>query len=153
MKFEILKEIVDEAKEPEPENQDDEEKSDPGKMHLENESVAEPASGLNCFRGIFGMLAEFCAEGLDVGVDGAVHSGAGIVPGFFEKLVTGKDSAGFFEESGKELVFVRGEVEEVAAAGNTHRVGGMMEESGGCFGLLRPAASENSADTGHGGAG
>lgn len=104
------------------------------------------------FGGVFGVEAEFGAEGFYVGVDGAVHGGAGVFPGLFEELLAGEDAAGLPEEDGEEFVFVRGEVERVAAAGDAHGGGLVVEEGRGRLGYAL-ATAEDGADAGHDGAG
>ena len=80
------------------------------------------------FGGVFGVVAEFCAEGFDVSVDGAVHRGARVVPGLFEKLLAGEDAARLAKENGKEFVFVCSEIDRVTAAGDAHGVGFVVQE-------------------------
>jgi len=119
---------------------------------LKDEGVAEASAGLDGLGGVFGVAAEFGAERFNVGIDGAVHRGARVVPGLLKKLLAGEDAAGLAEENGEEFVFVRGEVERVTTAGDVHGVGLVMKEGRvGWRGLL--ATAEDGADAGHDGAG
>ena len=61
---------------------------------LKDEGVAEASAGLDGLGGVFGVAAEFGAERFNVGIDGAVHRGARVVPGLLKKLLAGEDAAG-----------------------------------------------------------
>ncbi len=98
------------------------------KRGSEDEGVAEAASGLDGVGGVFGVASDLGAEGFDMGVDGAVHGGAGVIPSLLEELFAGEDAAGLPEEDREEVLFVGGEFERMAATGHGHGVGLVAQE-------------------------
>ena len=151
MELEVFEEISAQADEPKRQNPGDKDKGEAGKAHdlLEDEAVAKAASGLNGVVVVGGGLAKFCPQGLDVGVDGAVHGGAGVFPSLHQDLVAGEGAAGLGEKESEDFVFVGGEVERLPEAVDGHCGFIMVEKAGGFFGSLEWAgagAPENGAD-------
>ena len=102
-------------------------------------------------------IADFGADGFDVGVDGAVGSSAGVLPGEVHELVACEDTARVFHEGEEEVVLVAGEVEGLACAADDFAEGVVVEGGcagrriGGCVGIIEGVAigaAKDGSDTG-----